>query len=84
MCNILEFSLNCQQYKVGISANFFFPFISLIEFIVDTHEFWCKMLFNFVINNNELKELMCQDKYKKIKLKLKHKNAKSANTVNFV
>ena len=39
------------------------------------------MLLNVLINYFRLKNL-CQDKYKKIKLKLKHANAKSANTAS--
>ena len=63
----------------------FFPSISFVEFIIIvTYEFCWKMLLIFLINDNGLKELICQDKYKEIKLKLKHKNARSANIVNFV
>ena len=31
--NTFEFSLNYQQHKVGISANYIFPFISFVKFI---------------------------------------------------
>ena len=34
--------------------------------------------FNYFV----LQKLICQDKYKKIELKLKHKNARSANIAN--
>ena len=46
-----------------------------------------KMLINPLINYYVLKELTCQDKYKKIQLKLKHKNVTPANfgnTANYV
>ena len=42
------------------------------------------MLLNLLINFCALKELICQDSYKKIKLKLKPKNASSTNIANFV
>ena len=34
-----EFSQNYQQHKVGISTSYFFPFISLDEFIIVTLEY---------------------------------------------
>ena len=37
------------------------------------------MLLNLLINYYGLKERICRDKYKKIKLKLKHKNPRSAD-----
>ena len=37
------------------------------------------MLLNLLINDNVLKEMICQDKYRKIKLLLKQKQARSAN-----
>ena len=40
------------------------------------------MLSNFLINYYVFKELMCQDKYKKRKPKVKHKNARSAHIAN--
>ena len=40
------------------------------------------MSLNLPINYYVLQELTCQDKYKKIKLKLKHKNAGSVNNAN--
>ena len=42
------------------------------------------MLLNLLINYYVLKELIYQDKYKKITSKLYHKNATSANNANFV
>ena len=42
------------------------------------------MQLNLLINCYVLKELICQDKYKKIKLKLKYKIARSVNITNFV
>ena len=42
------------------------------------------MLFNLLFGYYVWKERLCQDKYKKIELKLKHENARSANIVNFV
>ena len=36
------------------------------------------MLLNLLINYYVLKEPICQDKHEKIKIKLKHKNARSA------
>ena len=42
------------------------------------------MLLNFLISLLCIEKLICQDKYKKIKLKLKHKNVRSANIGNFV
>ena len=42
------------------------------------------MILNLLINYYVLKELIYQDKYKKIKLELKHKNARSANIANFL
>ena len=42
------------------------------------------MLFNLLINYYALKELIYQDKYKKIQLELKHRNVKSANAANIV
>ena len=35
----VEFSLNYQQQKVGISANYFFPFICFVIFVLVTHKF---------------------------------------------
>ena len=69
--------LNCQ-YKVGISAKYFFPFISFyfVKFITVTRKFGTKTYDNYYV----LKELICQDKYKKMKLKLKYKMP----DVNFV
>ena len=37
------------------------------------------MLLNLLINYYGLKKRICRDKYKKIKLKLKHKNPRSVN-----
>ena len=34
-----EFSLNYQQYRVGISMNHFFPFVSFVTFVIVTHKF---------------------------------------------
>ena len=34
-----EFFLNYRQHKIGISASYFFPFISFVKFIVVTHKF---------------------------------------------
>ena len=42
------------------------------------------MLLSFLINYYVINEVICQEKYKKIKLKLKHNNARSTNTANFV
>ena len=42
------------------------------------------MLLNLLINYYLLKEFTCQDKYEKIKFKLKHKNVRSANIARFV
>ena len=42
------------------------------------------MLLNLLINFKILKKLTCQDKYKKIKLKLEHKNARSGIITDFV
>ena len=44
------------------------------------------MVINMCVENSTfiLKELICQDKYKKTKLKLNHKNVRSANNANFV
>ena len=41
------------------------------------------MLFNLLTNYDISKELMCQNKYKKIQLKLKHKCARSVRYANF-
>ena len=35
----VEFFLNYQQHKVGISVNYFFTFISFVKFIVVIHKF---------------------------------------------
>ena len=40
------------------------------------------MLLNLLNNYHVRKELICQDKYKKIKLKLKHNNARSTDIAN--
>ena len=42
------------------------------------------MLLNLLINYYIQTELIYQDKYKKIKLKLKHKYARPAKVANFV
>ena len=42
------------------------------------------MPLNLPFNYFVLQKLICQDKYKKIELKLKHKNARSANIANIV
>ena len=42
------------------------------------------MLFNLLFGYYVWKELLWQDKYKKIELRLKYENARSANIVNFV
>ena len=42
------------------------------------------MLLNLLINFYVLRKLIYQNEYKKIKLKLKHKTAGSANITNFV
>ena len=34
----LEFFRNYQQHKVGIWANYFFHFISIVQFIIVTHK----------------------------------------------
>ena len=43
----MEFFLNYQQHKIGISAKYFFPFISFVIFIVITHRFGgkCYLIF---------------------------------------
>ena len=56
-----SFFLNYQQHEVGVFANYFFPFISFVKFVVVTHR-W-KMLPNLLINYYVLNELICQDKY---------------------
>ena len=58
--------------------------VSFVIFITRDSQVWWKMLPYFLINYHVLKELICQDKYKKIQLKLKHKNARSANNANLV
>ena len=35
----VEFFLNYQQQKFDISVTLFFPFISIVKFITDTHTF---------------------------------------------
>ena len=40
------------------------------------------MLLNLLNSYYVLKKLTCLDKYKKIKLKLKHKNVRSVNTAS--
>ena len=42
-----EFFLNCRQHKVGISANFFFPFISIVKLIMISYKFGgkCYLIF---------------------------------------
>ena len=47
------FFLNYQQHKVGISANYFFPFISMVRFIVVAHKFGgkCYLIFKLIIMN---------------------------------
>ena len=42
------------------------------------------MLLNLLIDYYVLKELICVDKYKKIKLKLKRKLPRSANIANIL
>ena len=42
------------------------------------------MLLNILINYYVFKELICQDRYKKIKLEQKDKNVRSANIASFV
>ena len=37
---IEEFSLNYQHHKVGISADYLFPFISFVKFIVFNNKFF--------------------------------------------
>ena len=58
-----------------------------VKYIIVTHKFGGKIQLNVLINYYELKELICQDKYKKIQLKLAHENARtgrSENIANFV
>ena len=43
----IELFLNYQQYKVGISANYVFPLISFVKFIVVTHRLDWKCYFIF-------------------------------------
>ena len=57
-----------------LSFNYF------VKFIITTHKFGRK---SYLIHLNELKELIYQDKSKKIKLKLELKNARYANIANF-
>ena len=42
------------------------------------------MLLNPPIDYYALKELICQDKYKKIKYKVKHENTRSTKIAHFV
>ena len=42
------------------------------------------MLLDVLINYCALKELLCQDKGKKLKPKLNHKNVRSGNSANYV
>ena len=42
------------------------------------------MLLNHLINYYVLKELLCQDMYTKIELKLKHTNSRPVNTANII
>ena len=63
---------------------FFFCYIYFSHFSI-----WRKKLLNLFINYHVLKEMRCQNKYKKIKLKIKLKRKKTrsinvANIVNFV
>ena len=43
----LKLFLNCQQHKVDISVNHFFPFVSFVMFITVTHKFGrgCYLIF---------------------------------------
>ena len=62
-----EFSLNYQKQNVGIFGN---HFVSFVVFIKVTHQFGGKcylVLINYCLS----KELICQEQYKEIKLKLK-------------
>ena len=34
----IEFFLNYLQHKVGISGNYFFPFVSFVKYIMVTHK----------------------------------------------
>ena len=43
----IEFFLNYQQHKVGISGNYFFPYISFVKFIIATYKFNGKVKLNF-------------------------------------
>ena len=72
LIKILEFFLNYHQHKVGISAIYIFPLVSFVKFTMS--KVCCKMFLNLLINYYVL-EMICQDMYKKIKLKLKHKYA---------
>ena len=63
--------LNYKQHNVGVSVNYFFPFVSFAVLVV---------VISFVEN---VKGLIYPDKYKKIKLKLKQKNKRYANIANF-
>ena len=38
-----------REYNISISANYFFPFISFVEFIVVTHKFGGKCYFIFLL-----------------------------------
>ena len=63
------FFLTYQQHKLGIPANYFFPFISIVKSIKLAYEFGEKVLLDLMIHYDVLKELICQYKYGKIKLK---------------
>ena len=63
------FFLTYQQHKLGIPANYFFPFISIVKSIKVAYEFGEKVLLDLLIHYDVLKELICPDKYRKIKLK---------------
>ena len=77
-------SLNYQQKKLTFLLIIsFLSFSELIFSCTLTPKFDGKMLFNIIIDYH-VEELIYQCKYKKIKPKLKHKNARSAHSANFV
>ena len=66
--SLFQFFLHCQQPLLS--------FCFLCYICYNHSQVWWKMLFNRLINYYVLEEIMCQNKYKKIKLKLKHKYAR--------
>ena len=63
---VIEFFRNYQQHKIDISADHFFLSVSFVKFSLVTQTFFWKELLNLLINYYILKELIWQDKYKKI------------------